>query len=112
MFIMRVKLMNLHLTATITYCLSETGRERSVKSGGSGAYHRNVSGPIGPEEVRLFKVSPDGYISLVFNVMEFDKPQTFSTLLTHLRKRHRRLSSIKVLMEAEALAQEVFSRSG
>jgi hypothetical protein len=112
MFIMRAKRVNPPLTATITYCLSETGRERSVKSGGSGSYHRNVSGPIAPEEVTLFKVSPDGYISVVFNMMEFDKPPTFSTLLTHLRKRHRRLSSIRILMEAEAVAQEAFSRSG
>lgn len=112
MFIMRDTLMNPPLTATITYCLSETARERSVKSGGSGAYHRNVSGAIAPEEGNLFNVSPDGYISAVFNVMEFDKPQTFNALLTHLRKRHRRLSTIRILMEAEAVAQEAFSRSG
>lgn len=109
---MRETLMNPPRTATITYCLSDTARERSVKSGGSGAYHRNVSGPIAPDEVKLFNVSPDGYISVVFNVMEFDTPQTFNKLLTRLRERHRRLSSIRVLMEAEAVAQEAFSRSG
>ena len=38
--------MNTNLIATITYCLSETGRERALNMGGSGAYHQNVSGPI------------------------------------------------------------------
>ena len=98
------------LIATITYCLSETGRERSVKAGGSGAYHRNVSGPIPPEDVRLFAVTQDGYVSAVFNVMEFHEPQTFETLLAHLRVRHRRLSMIRALIEAEATAHATFSR--
>jgi hypothetical protein len=99
------------LIATITYCLSETGRERSVKAGGAGAYHQNVSGPIAPEDVRLFEVTHEGHISAVFNVMEFDEPQPFSALLTRLRERHRRLTAIRVLMEAEALAHAAFSRS-
>jgi hypothetical protein len=93
--------MHLQLIATITYCLSETGRERSVKAGGSGAYHQNVSGPIVPEDVRLFQMTQDGYVSAVFNVMEFDEPQAFGTLLAHLRARHRRLSTIRALLEAE-----------
>ena len=99
------------LIATITYCLSETGRERSVKTGGSGAYHRNVAGPIAPDDVRIFSVSSDGHLSAVFNVMEFNEPQAFSTLLTYLRERRRRLSTIRALIEAEATAQEAFSRS-
>ena len=99
------------LIATITYCLSKTGRERLVKAGGSGAYHRNVSGLIAPEDVRIFHVAPDGHISAVFHVMEFDEPQSFGTLLAHLRERYRRLAAIKTLMEAEAVAQEAFSRS-
>ena len=99
------------LIATITYCLSKTGRERLVKAGGSGAYHRNVMGPIAPEDVGIFSVSSDGYLSVVFSVMEFNELQAFSTLLSHLRERHHRLSAIKALMEAEAVAQEAFSRS-
>ena len=51
------------LIATITYCLSEEGRERVVKMGGSGAYHRNVSGPVASVDARLFEVGPDGYAS-------------------------------------------------
>lgn len=98
------------LIATITYCLSETGRDRSVKAGGSGAYHQNASGAIAPEDVRLFEVTQDGYISAVFNMMEFDEPQAFGSLLACLRERHRRLTAIRVLMEAEALAHAAFSR--
>ena len=99
------------LIATITYCLSETGCERSVKAGGSDAYFRNVSGPIAPEDLRIFTVTADGYISVVFNVMEFDEAQPFGVLLEHLRERRRRLSAIGALMAAEALAQAAFSRS-
>ena len=91
------------LIATITYCLSETGRERSVKAGGSGAYHRNVSGPIAPVDTRLFQMTSDGYVSAVFNVMEFDRPQSFETLLAHLRARHHRLSAIRIALEAETI---------
>jgi hypothetical protein len=90
------------LIATITYCLSETGRERSVKAGGSGAYHRNVSGPVSPADARFFQVMPDGYVSAVFHVMEFDAPQSFETLLTHLRARHHRLSAIRIALESGA----------
>ena len=93
------------LIATITYCLSETGRERSVKAGGSGAYHQNVSGPIAPADARLFQMSSDGYVSVIFNVMEFDEPQLFATLLAHLRARHHRLSAIRVALEAETTAR-------
>ncbi len=88
------------LIATITYCLSEEGRERAVKAGGSGAYHRNVSGPIESVDARLFQMSQDGYASAVFNVMEFDAPQSFETLLAHLRARHHRLSAIRIALEA------------
>jgi hypothetical protein len=99
------------LIATITYCLSETGCERSVKAGGSGTYHQNFSGPIAPEDVKLFEVTRDGSLSAVFNVMEFDEPQPFSLLLAHLRERRRRLTAIRALMEAEALARAAFSRT-
>ena len=93
------------LIATITYCLSETGREQSVKAGGSGAYHQNVSGPIAPADARLFHVTDAGHVSAVFNVMEFDGPQPFATLLAHLRARHHRLSAIRVALEAETTAR-------
>ena len=93
------------LIATITYCLSETGRERSVEAGGSGAYHQNVSGPIAPADARLFQMTSDGYVSAVFNVMEFDGLQPFETLLAHLRARHHRLSAIRVALEAETTAR-------
>jgi len=90
--------------ATITYCLSEAGREGSVKTGGSGAYHRNVSGPVSPADARLFRVTDDGYVSAVFNVMDFDEPQSFETLLMQLRARHHRLSAIRLALEAESTA--------
>jgi hypothetical protein len=93
------------LIVTITYCLSETGRERSVKAGGSGAYHQNVSGPIAPVDARLFQVTPGGDVSAVFNVMEFDEPQSFETLLMHLRARHHRLSAIRLALEAATTAR-------
>ena len=96
--------MRVSLIATITYCLSETGRERSVKAGGSGAYHQNVSGPIASVDARLFQVTTDGYVSAVFNVMEFDGPQSFETVLAHLRVRHHRLSAIRIALEAETTA--------
>jgi len=85
--------------------LSEAGRERLVKAGGSGAYHRNVSGPIAPADARLFQVTDDGHVSAVFNVMEFDVPQSFETLLTHLRARHHRLSAIRIALEAGTTAR-------
>jgi hypothetical protein len=93
------------LIATITYCLSETGRERSVKVGGSGAYHQNVSGAIAPVDDRLFQVTPGGDISAIFNVIEFDEPQSFETLLMQLRARHHRLSAIRFALEAETTAR-------
>ena len=96
------------LTATITYCLSETGRERSVKTGCSGAYHQNATGRITPEDLTLFSISPQRHISTVFNWAEFDAPQEFRTLLAHLRKRHQRLSTIRTVLEAEGMAQVAF----
>jgi hypothetical protein len=93
------------LVATITYCLSEAGRERSVEAGGSGAHHQNVSGPIAPADARLFRVTPGGDVSAVFNVMEFDAPQSFETLLMQLRARHHRLSAIRLALEAETTAR-------
>ena len=92
------------MIATITYCLSETGRERSVKAGGSGVYHQNVSGPVAPADARLFQVIPGGDISAVFNVIEFDEPQSFETLLMQLRARHHRLSAIRLALETETTA--------
>jgi hypothetical protein len=92
------------LIATITYCLSETGRERAVEAGGSGAYHRNVSGPIAPADDRLFQVTDDGHVSAVFNVIEFNEPQSFEALLAQLRARHHRLSAIRLALEAETAA--------
>ena len=97
--------MRASLTATITYCLSETGRERSVKAGGSGVYHQNVSGPIAPADDRLFQVTPGGDISVVFNVIEFDEPQSFEGLLMQLRARHHRLSAIRLALEAGTTAR-------
>ncbi len=94
----------MNLIATITYCLSEEGRERALKMGGSGAYHQNVSGPIAPADARLFQVADDGYVSAVFNVIEFDGPQSFETLLGQLRARHHRLSAIRLALEAETTA--------
>jgi hypothetical protein len=89
------------LIATITYCLSKTGRERLVKAGGSGAYHQNVSGPIAAADARLFWVTDDGHASAVFNVIEFSEPQSFEALLAQLRARHHRLSAIRLALEAE-----------
>ena len=93
------------LIATITYCVSKTGRERSVKAGGSGAYHQNASGPIAPADAGLFHVTEAEYVSAVFSVMEFNEPQPFETLLTHLRARHHRLSAIRIALEAETTAR-------
>jgi hypothetical protein len=92
------------MIATITYCLSETGRERVLQMGGSGSYHRNASGPIASADARLFQANDDGYVSAVFNVMEFDTPQSFETLLAHLRARHHRLSAIRLALEAGTAA--------
>ncbi len=97
--------MNTDLIATITYCLSETGRERSVKAGGSGVYHQNISWPIAPADARLFQVTPGGGVSAVFNVIDFDEPQSFETLLMQLRARHHRLSAIRLALEAETTAR-------
>ena len=84
--------------------MSETGRERSVKVGGSGSYHQNAFGPIVPADARLFQMSSDGYVSAVFNVMEFDGPQPFAALLAHLRARHHRLSAIRIALEDRTAA--------
>lgn len=96
------------LIAIITYCLSETGRKASLKDGGSGSYHQNVSGLIASYELPLFNCSDDGVISVVFNQVEFDDPQDFADLLAHLRKRRERLSAIRTLIEAEAIAETAF----
>jgi hypothetical protein len=93
------------MIATITYCLSEEGRKRAVKAGESGAYHRNVSGPIALADARLFQVTDDGHLSAVFHVMEFDAPQSFETLLTYLRARHHRLTAIRIALEAGPTAR-------
>jgi hypothetical protein len=96
------------LIATITYCLSETGRSADIKAGGSGSYYQNVSGLIAPCELTLFTTSPGGMISVVFTQMEFNGPQAFGDLLAHLRERKERFSLIKTLMEAEAIAESAF----
>ncbi|TAL09357.1 MAG: hypothetical protein EPO02_10415 [Nitrospirae bacterium] len=93
------------MIATITYCLSETGRERSVEAGGPGAYHQNVSGRIAAADERLFQATDAGCASAVFNVMEFDWPQSFETLLAHLRARHHRLSAIRLALETGTTAR-------
>ena len=100
------------LLATITYCLGESGRKASLKAWGSGAYHQNVSGIIVPDELPLFSCSPDGTISVVFNQMEFDEPQTFTDILQYLKERRERFLKIKVLMEAEAIAETAFEARG
>jgi hypothetical protein len=100
------------LIATITYCLSETGRDKSVKLGGSGAYHQNAWGQITPEDLPFFSVTSNGDISAVFNVMEFNSLQTFPALLALLRERHRRLFTIRSLIEAETIAQTAFGDDG
>jgi hypothetical protein len=100
------------LIATITYCLSEAGREKSVRLGGSGAYHQNAWGQISPEDLRFFNVTSDGDISAVFNVREFNSLQTFPALLALLRERHRRLFMLRSLIEAETIAQAAFGDEG
>ncbi len=95
------------MIATITYCLSEEARDCEVKAGGSGAYHRNVSGPIAPADERLFQVTDDGSVSAMFTVMEFDAPQSFETLLAHLRARRHRLSAIRFALEAGTTAADL-----
>jgi len=96
------------IVAIITYCLSETGRKASAETGGSGSYHQNVSGVIDFSDVPLFDCADDGVISIVFNQEEFNGPQDFASLLGHLRKRRERLSAIRTLIEAEAIAERAF----
>jgi hypothetical protein len=97
--------------ATVTYCLSEVGRKLSLKVSGSGSYHQNVSGLITPDDLGLFQRHPNGLVSVVFNQIEFDKPQRFEALLKLLRKRQGRLCNIRVLIEAEAVADRAFGGS-
>jgi hypothetical protein len=49
-------------------------------------------------------------LSVVVNHIEFDRPQTFSDLLVYLREHHERLSAIRTLMEAEAIAAIAFAK--
>ena len=95
-------------TAIITYCLSEAGRKAARQLGGSGAYHQNVSGTITLNERQLFQCSSEGMMTVVFNQVEFDRPQTFEALLSLLRSRQSRLYEIKALIEAEAFADYLF----
>jgi hypothetical protein len=88
----------------ITYCLSETGRRASLRRGGSASYHQNIAGPIEPYDMRLFHCSSGGVLSVVVNQVEFDGPQSFIDLLVYVRQRRQRLSAIRTLMEAEAIA--------
>ena len=96
------------IVATITYCLSEAGRKASAKAGRSGSYHQNVSGVIDFSDLPLFDCADDGVISIVFNQVEFNGLQDFASLLGHLRKRRERLSAIRTLIEAEAIAERAF----
>ena len=100
--------MSAPLVATITYCLNATGRKVCMKGGGSGSYHQNISGVIARCDLPLFNYSLGGVISVVLNQMEFDGPQDFAKLLASLRKRRERLSVIKTLIEAEAIADSAF----
>jgi hypothetical protein len=95
--------------AIITYCLSETGRRVSLRRGGSASYHQNIAGPIKPEDIRLFHCTPEGVLSVVVNQIEFDGPQNFIDLLVYVRERRQRLSTIRTLMEAEAIAAIAFT---
>lgn len=47
-------------------------------------------------------------MSVVFNQVEFDQPQSFEALLTLLQARQARLHEIKALIEAEAMADHLF----
>jgi hypothetical protein len=96
------------IVATITYCLSEAGRNASAKAGGSGSYHQNVSGVIDFSDLPLFDCADNGVISIVFNQVEFNGPQDFASLLGHLRKRRERFSAIRTLIEAEVIAEGAF----
>jgi hypothetical protein len=49
-------------------------------------------------------------LSVVVNQIEFDGPQNFVDLLVYVRERYRRLSAIRILMEAEAIAAIAFTR--
>jgi hypothetical protein len=59
-------------------------------------------------DLPLFNCSLGGVISVVFNQVEFDGPQGFAKLLASLRERRGRLSVIKTLIEAEAIADSAF----
>jgi len=96
------------IVAIITYCLSEAGRKASAETGGSGSYHQNISGVIDFSDLPLFDCADNGVISIVFNQVEFNSPQNFASLLGHLRKRRERLSAIRTLIEAEAIAERAF----
>jgi hypothetical protein len=98
--------------ATITYCLSEAGRDVSLKFGGSGAYHQNAWGVIGQEDLALFDCNANGTLSVVLNHLEFDELQTFPELLAHVRARRARFSAIKAVFEAEAIAENAFGAGG
>src|SRR5512132_2657985 len=95
----------------ITYCLSEIGRRASLRRGGSVSYHQNIAGRIEPCDMGLFHRAPGGVLSVVVNQVEFDGPQNFIDLLVYVRERRQRLSAIRTLMEAEAIAAIAFSRS-
>jgi hypothetical protein len=92
----------------ITYCLSETGRRVSLRLGMSASYHQNIAGPIEPYDMRLFQCTVEGVFSVVVNYVEFDGPQSFIDLLVYVRERRQRLSAIRTLMEAEAIAAIAF----
>ncbi len=94
----------------ITYCLSEIGRRASLRRGGSASYHQNIAGPIEPHDMHLFHCTPEGVLSVVVNQVEYDGPQNFVDLLVYVRERHQRLSAIRTLMEAEAIAAIAFTR--
>jgi len=68
-------------------------------------FRQNVSGPIAPANARLFQVTPGRDVSAVFNAIEFDEPQSFETLLMHLRARHHRLSAIRLALETGTTAR-------
>ena len=102
--------MSAQLVGIITYCLSETGRRASLRHGGSASYHQNIAGPIEPHDMRLFRRAPGGVLSVVVNQVEFDDPQNFIDLLVYVRERRQRLSAIRTLMEAEAIAAMAFTR--
>jgi hypothetical protein len=71
---------------TIYFDLSEQGQREEIKQGRTGQREQSIDGKIQPEDVDLFKVDPQGVLSVEGRGNNNSMPTSIDELVTWVRK--------------------------